>query len=93
MRQAGQFQEKVKQDIYDKFIVKEYNTNENGYRNISNVDGFNSNNTPVPTLDSYKDLSTSSILQQNRLDIALLCIYGLLFFTCAFVGFQRFDVR
>jgi ABC-type transport system involved in multi-copper enzyme maturation permease subunit len=93
MQQAKQYQEKVKQEIYDKFIMKEYHAQSGSMTMMDTVEGFDQSQVPIPTLDHYKYLSIGAILQQNRLDIMLLCVYGILFFACAFVCFLRFDVR
>ncbi|MDR0566881.1 MAG: ABC transporter permease [Prevotellaceae bacterium] len=92
-RQAAQFQEMVKQEVYDKFIVKEYNSGNSSMSSTMAVEGFDSNKVPVPMLDSYKYLGVGAILQQNLPDIMLLCLYAILFFVCAFFSFLRFDVR
>jgi ABC-type transport system involved in multi-copper enzyme maturation permease subunit len=93
MQHAHQYQETVKQEIYDKFILKEYYS-KGGSMNMGGVvEGFDRDKASIPPFDNYKYLSAGAILQHNRLDIALLCVYGLLFFACAFVSFQRFDVR
>jgi ABC-type transport system involved in multi-copper enzyme maturation permease subunit len=93
IRQAKQYQETVKQEIYDKYIIKSYYSKSGSSSRMSSVEGYDSKTMSVPVLDNYKRLSLGAILQQNRLDILLLCIYGLLFFVCAFVSFLRFDVR
>jgi ABC-type transport system involved in multi-copper enzyme maturation permease subunit len=90
---AKQYQETVKQEIYDNYIKKEYRSRAGVTINTKNVEGFSSRETPVPVLDNYEYLSIGAILQQNRLDIILLCVYGLLFFALAFISFLRFDVR
>jgi ABC-type transport system involved in multi-copper enzyme maturation permease subunit len=59
----------------------------------SQAPDFDPNSVPVPVLENYKYLGVGAILRQNRLDIALLCVYGFLFFALAFVSFSRFDVR
>ncbi|MDR0700174.1 MAG: ABC transporter permease subunit [Tannerella sp.] len=93
IQQAKQYQETVKQEIYDKFIVKQYYAKGSTMSNTKEVEGFDLKNASIPVLDNYKYLSLGVILQQNRMDIMLLCIYGLLFFVCAFISFLRFDVR
>ncbi|MDR1223518.1 MAG: ABC transporter permease [Tannerella sp.] len=93
LQHAKQYQETVKQDIYDKIIVKEYYSGSGSMTTTHQVDGFDSNTASVPVLDSYKYLGAGDVLQRNLVDIALLCVYGLLFFVCAFVSFLRFDVR
>ncbi|MDR2775368.1 MAG: ABC transporter permease [Tannerella sp.] len=93
IRQALQYQETVKREIYDKFILKEYHAKGNAMTSTNVVEGFNANEVSVPVLDNYTYQDTGDVLRQNGLDILLLCTYGLLFFVCAFVAFLRFDVR
>ena len=92
-RQAAQFQEMVKQEIYDKFIVKEYNAGNSTAITAKTVEGFYPGKAPVPALDGYKYLGVGAILQRNLPDITLLFLYTMLFFVCAFISFLRFDVR
>jgi ABC-type transport system involved in multi-copper enzyme maturation permease subunit len=93
LQHAKQYQETVKQEIYDKFTWEEYYTETGSMYGARPIEGFDPSKASVPVLDNYKYLSVGAILQQNRLDIVLLCVYGLLFFVCAFVSFLRFDVR
>ena len=93
IRQAKQYQETVKQEIYDKIIIKAYYSKGGSAITSSSVEGFDYKTASVPLFDNYKYQGVRVILQQNRFDIILLCIYGLLFFVCAFVCFLRFDVR
>lgn len=92
-RQAAQFQELVKQEVYDKFILKEYRSKGGVSTSIKAVEGFDSDKAPVPLLDGYRYLGVGALLQQNLPDIMLLCVYSILFFVCAFISFLRFDVR
>jgi ABC-type transport system involved in multi-copper enzyme maturation permease subunit len=93
LQQAKQYQETVKQEVYDKFIFTIYYSKWGSTSNLHAVEGFDASKADVPVLDNYKYLSIGAMLQQNRIDIILLCIYGLLFFAFAFVSFLRFDVR
>jgi ABC-type transport system involved in multi-copper enzyme maturation permease subunit len=94
LQHAKQYQEMVKQEIYDKIIIKEYYGKGSSMSlGLGTVDGFDQSKAPIPVLENYKYLSVGAILQQNQLDIILLCVYGLLFFAFAFVSFLRFDVR
>jgi ABC-type transport system involved in multi-copper enzyme maturation permease subunit len=90
IQQAQQYQETVKQELYDKFLVKNYSTAGFSYSTTVNVpDAGNAN---LPSFD-IKNTRVGDILQQNLPDMILLCIYGILFFVFAFVSFLRFDVR
>jgi ABC-type transport system involved in multi-copper enzyme maturation permease subunit len=93
IRQAAVYQAHVKQYFYDKMPIKIYR-GERGY--MSQAAGDTKDwpiNEPVPTLENYKSVSIGQIFVQNRVDIALLGFYCLLFFVCGFVSFLRFDVR
>jgi ABC-type transport system involved in multi-copper enzyme maturation permease subunit len=93
LQHAKQYQETVKREIYDNFTIRIYRSKGGTTMNTIPVEGFDRDTAPVPVLDNYKYLSVGTILQQNRLDIILLCVYGLLFFAFAFISFLRFDVR
>jgi ABC-type transport system involved in multi-copper enzyme maturation permease subunit len=92
MRQAGQYQTTVKQEVYDKFTYKVYRAKGSMATSVSSADEETGNIT-IPVLENYKHLSIGNIVQQNIVDIAVLCLYCLLFFVCAFISFLRFDVR
>jgi hypothetical protein len=93
LQHAKQFQETVKREIYDKFIIRTYRSKTSSMSTSEQVPDFDPSSVPVPVLENYKYLGVGAILRQNRLDIALLCVYGFLFFALAFVSFLRFDVR
>ena len=93
MQQAKQFQTTVKQEIYDNFEYKVYRSKGSTSTSTRYVEGFNPKDAQVPVLENYRQISFGKVFQQNRVDIALLGFYCLLFFVCAFVSFLRFDVR
>jgi ABC-type transport system involved in multi-copper enzyme maturation permease subunit len=93
MQQAGQYQATVKQELYDKIIFKVYRARGSSMMGGRPVEGFDPSKISAPVLENYKYLSVGNIVQQNILDIAVLCLYCLLFFVCAFISFLRFDVR
>jgi ABC-type transport system involved in multi-copper enzyme maturation permease subunit len=93
MQQAKQYQETVKREIHDKYIFISYKSKYGSTSSVETEKGFNERKTPLPVLDNYRYVNIDVILRQNRIDIALLCVYGILFFACAFVSFLRFDVR
>jgi ABC-type transport system involved in multi-copper enzyme maturation permease subunit len=92
MQQAKQYQADVAHNYYDKMIFKTYKAGGGSY--MSRGSGI-PDDVPkeAPTLENYKYVSVGQIFQQNRVDIALLGFYCLLFFVCGFVSFLRFDVR
>jgi ABC-type transport system involved in multi-copper enzyme maturation permease subunit len=89
-QQAAQFQTTVKQEVYDKFVYKVYRANGSMTTTTHSADD---SKITIPAFENYKHVSISNIIQQNVVDIVLLCFYCLLFFVCAFVCFLRFDVR
>lgn len=50
------------------------------------------NNRAIPIFQE-QPISPQQNLKDGMLDIGLLLLYGILFFTCAFVAFLRYDVR
>ena len=93
MQHAKTYQAFVKQEVYDKFEHKVYRQTGGNSSYSSRAAGFEDVEIPAPVLDNYKYIGLDKVLQQNWVDITLLCLYGLLFFVCGFVSFLRFDVR
>lgn len=93
LKQAQQYQEMVKQNIYDKFIYNIYRTRGGWASGTDKIGDFDEDKLPIPVLDTYKHASIAQVIQQNWTDIVLLAAYCLLFFVGAFISFQRFDVR
>ncbi len=94
MQQAKQYQTIVKQELYDKFISKAYLSKSGSIYWSAKIGGGNDDGDfPVPVLENYKYVTISKVVQQNWLDIILLCLYSLLFFVFGFISFLRFDVR
>jgi hypothetical protein len=91
LQQAKQYQADVKNNYYDKIIIKTYKAPGSSMSRGTGIPDDVPKNVPV--LDNYKYVSISQIFQQNWIDIALLGFYCLLFFLCAFISFLRFDVR
>ena len=93
LQQAKDYQATVKQEVYDKFILKTYRSGGGTMSQSNIVDGIEPDQLTAPVLENYKHVDIGSIMQQNWVDIMLLCLYSLLFFVCAFISFLRFDVR
>ena len=90
-KQAALYQSSVKQNYYDKMP---YNTYRSASGRMSMAKGKADDlPTELPSFEDYKNMNISQIFQENRVDIALLGFYCLLFFVCGFVSFLRFDVR
>ena len=90
---ARQFQDRVRAEIYDHFIVKEYRTEHGASIMASNEEGFDSSTTPVPQMGEYRPVPLHAALASVYPDIILLALYAILFFAGAFVSFLRYDVR
>ncbi|MDR2038612.1 MAG: ABC transporter permease [Bacteroidales bacterium] len=90
--QAKQYQEMIKQILYDKIEHKIYYSQYGSSTSTSIPSGF-SDNFQIPVLDHYKYLDVSQTVRQNWIDILLLFFYCILFFVGAFASFLRFDVR
>ncbi|MDR1153994.1 MAG: ABC transporter permease subunit [Bacteroidales bacterium] len=91
IQQASVYQKYVEQNYYDKMKFKIYR-DEGGYM-TKNAGNREDRPTEIPVLENYKSVGIGQVLQQNRVDIMLLCLYSLLFFVCGFISFLRFDVR
>ena len=91
LQQAKDYQAAVKQEVYDKISLKIYRAKGSTSSNSSYNEDFDY--SKIPVLENYKNVDLSKVFQQNWVDIMLLCLYGLLFFVCAFISFLRFDVR
>ncbi|MDR1172370.1 MAG: ABC transporter permease, partial [Bacteroidales bacterium] len=93
LQQAGQFQATVKQEVYDQYNIKNYHSGDGSVSMQMTADGFDAQTVPIPAIDQYRHIPVGKVLQQNWVDIMLLCLYSLLFFVCGFISFLRFDVR
>jgi hypothetical protein len=92
-KQAQQFQETVKQNYYDNFEFSEYRTENQWSGGYYRKEGFDLDKFPVPHMSSYHHVDLAGALSICWLDIVLLVLFSVLFFTGAFVSFLRYDVR
>jgi len=91
---ARLFQQQVNEAVYDNYITKLYgNTTGNTSSSTSSADGYDPATTPVPHLTGYRHVTLVRALETVWVDIVLLTLYGILFFTGASVSFLRYDVR
>lgn len=92
--QAEQFQEQVKQSLYNKYTYRQYGTQNRGY-NMGYWDkpGVDSNKNAVPQMAGYNYLTVREVISKEWIDILLLVLYSILFFAGSFVKFLRYDVR
>lgn len=93
LENARRFQTEVKENIYDKFIVKRYGAVSGGSSwSTSCAEGFDPRKAPVPQL-SYKFHTLTDALSVEWVDIFLLFFFNIVFFALAHVSFNRYDVR
>jgi ABC-type transport system involved in multi-copper enzyme maturation permease subunit len=91
--QAENFQNEVEQSVYDKFQYRQYGSG------MYNVLGFwgkpdvDYNTMQVPQMTGYQRASLTEAFAHSWVDLLLLGLYTILFFTGAFVKFLRYDVR
>ncbi len=90
---ARRFQDRVTEDIYNKYIIKSYGGTSGGSATmISRKDGFDPKEAPVPQLN-YAHINFKKTLRYIWIDMMLLVLYNLIFFAAAYVAFLRYDVR
>jgi ABC-type transport system involved in multi-copper enzyme maturation permease subunit len=92
-KQAQLFQETVKRNFYDNFEFSEYRTENQWSGGYYRKEGFDLDKFPVPHMSSYHHVDLAGALSVCWLDIVLLVLFSVLFFTGAFVSFLRYDVR
>ncbi|MBA7578263.1 hypothetical protein ES708_20125 [subsurface metagenome] len=92
-KHARLFQEKVQTEIYDKFVLKVYATSSGTSTFSSYPDDFDPAKAPVPHIDNYSQVTLAETLETVWVDILLLVLFNILFFTASFVSFIRYDVR
>lgn len=90
---AKRFQNRVKEEIYDKYIIKSYGGTDGGSATMINyAKGFDPKEAPVPQLN-YAHVSFTETLPYIWIDLMLLILYNIVFFAAAYVAFLRYDVR
>jgi len=85
MENAQKFQYLVKKTIYDNYFSRVYKGGSSGHII----------HRPPETLPDmqYRYLSLTEILEAGLIDVILSIVFTFLFFTLAFVTFNRYDVR
>lgn len=89
---AARFQDTVKAEVYDKWIISRYMTPYGTHYTNKTVDGFDRDGAHIPPM-LYEHCAPSDILACHWPDLLLLCMSVLVFFGAAFIGFQKYDVR
>ena len=91
---AGRFQDRLNAELYDKIILTSYgNTRGSMVMNSTTTEGFKPNELSVPHLMPYHHISLREAMKNGWVDILLLGLFNILFFTASFVSFLRYDVR
>lgn len=89
---AERYQEQVKADIYDNWIVKTYRMGGSRATSADVVEGFDRSKASIPDM-KYEYTTMTEILQAGWYDILLLFVFNILFFAVAFWRFNKYDVR
>ena len=90
---ATRYQEDVKKAVYDNYIVRKYsNTRGSSATSTDYVEGFDESNASIPEMQ-YRYTTTAEALRRGGPDVLLLLVFNILFFTVAFVRFNKYDVR
>ena len=85
MENAQEFQDTVKKTIYDNYLSRVYEGGSSGHMLHRHPD-------TVPDMH-YRYASLTEILEAGLVDVILSIGFTFLFFTLAFVTFNRYDVR
>jgi len=87
-RNAQRYQDQMKQDIYDKIIIKR----DRHGATYSRVEGFDQSKASLPDM-IYTYPTVTQALQTSQLDILLLGLFAVLFCSLAFMRLNKYDVR
>lgn len=92
-RQSEQFQQHVKETLYDRMSENVYNTGWGGtVTGWQYAPGFDPKKAPLPDL-AYHHVTLSEALSPEMVDVVLLILFNLIFFAAGHAIFQRYDVR
>jgi ABC-type transport system involved in multi-copper enzyme maturation permease subunit len=89
---ASRYQAEVKENLYDKYIIKVYGGKNGSAWSTRTVPGFDESSTPVPQL-TFRHASLDEALKAEWVDIFLLFVFNVVFFALSYVSFLRYDVR
>ncbi|MFI5250908.1 MAG: ABC transporter permease [Bacteroidota bacterium] len=93
LKHAQRFQDEVKENIYDKFIIKSYGGLNGGTATMIDwAKGFNPHKAQVPNL-AYHQTDLGDAMRAEWVDILLLFLFNIIFFSAGVVIFNRYDVR
>jgi len=93
IKNAQRFQDEVQKTVYDNFREMIYggiggHTSGKSYY----VEGFNPDTVSFPEMH-YQYSTLVEVLQTGWIDILLLFLFNILFFSLAFIRFRKYDVR
>jgi len=88
-RNAQSYQDQVKQAVYNKIVVKRYGV---GGERYEYPNEFDPSDALIPEM-MYTYPTMAQALQAGRLDIVLLGLFTVLFFSLAFMKLNKYDVR
>ncbi|MFQ6116413.1 MAG: ABC transporter permease subunit, partial [bacterium] len=92
-RNANRFQNEVKENIYEKFIVHRYGRASGSEAwTMDYAEGFDPKTASVPHLN-YRQITLSDAFQAEWIDILLLFLFNLLLFAASQVSSLKYDVR
>jgi ABC-type transport system involved in multi-copper enzyme maturation permease subunit len=89
---AQQYQNEVKENIYDKFIVKSYGGRYGSATTETYAPGFDPRRATIPSLE-YGHFPLSTAVNNELLDIVILIVFTIVLFSAAVLMFVRYDVR
>ena len=92
MENTQRFMDEVKRAIYDNYINKVYTSGSTAITGALPVEGFNESTLSLPEMH-YRHITLAEALEANSIDILLLFLFNILFFSVAFIRFRRYDVR
>jgi len=89
---ATRYQDEVKENLYDKYILKKYISKSGSANSISYAAGFNPQKAQVPNMN-YRRVGLSEALDREWVDIVAILLYNLVFFLASYVSFLKYDLR
>lgn len=90
---AQQFQQFVANTIYNNYTLKRYYDRRGVYTSVDWKRGFDHREVAIPHLTNYKHVSLTRALAIGWIDIIMLILYAIIFFSASYVSFMRYDVR
>jgi ABC-type transport system involved in multi-copper enzyme maturation permease subunit len=88
---AKRFQNEVKENLYDKFIVNVYGGTAPG-RYARLIERVTEEDDAVPEWN-YQQIALSKALEAEGVDILLLFIFNVVFFLASHISFLKYDIR